>query len=266
MSKCDGNKTDKTNKTTSWKIETRLYISDNCNSRYQHALKLSDENIKSIKTGGDITPDILDFYLLDYLKNNPQLNVLDQSTSKFVIITETFLENYFEGEGISNQNENGNNLEHIKGVNIFDKPIIFVTYKNGQTWNLLVIKNIINLVKNNLENLENSQNSPQENEKVIVGHYHFNLETSETVDLTSSECDRILNILEKFLNYYACNKFNLENSIIEGLNSSSNGIDFKRNVLKNCNKFEDTGLIIANIIMEGIADNDPSTIDKIVRI
>ncbi len=277
---------------TTKQIISNLFISDNFNREFQHNLVLSKFNLTKIKTGMKLTREIIDFYILDYLKNYTEISHLDETDSEFIIISDAFLEKFFyeysKLEGC---------MDYFMNIKIFEKQSILVPLKNGDSWNLIVVENSLNLVKeavnsngniisykNTGENNNSEGNVNANEDKLIISHYYFAQSQFENDPMMA--CERVLNLLQKFLYCYACRLYNINPVIVKRQSSgpvrskgqsqnqsktkkldlSSDSIELKKMVLKPSNNTSaDTGLIISNIIMEAISENNPSEMCKLVR-
>ncbi len=89
---------------------TDLFITNNFDNNFQHFIDISDNKLKSIKLGENLTDDIILFYLLELLTTSPSIKSISNKNSNFIIIYDKFLnENFID----NNQNSSFNCLKVI---------------------------------------------------------------------------------------------------------------------------------------------------------
>lgn len=69
---------------------------------FEYSLNLYDKTVTNIKIGENLTEEIFQFFILDFLVNGPSMKSINNSNSNFLILMERFLMRNFK-RGMENE-------------------------------------------------------------------------------------------------------------------------------------------------------------------
>ena len=99
-------------------FKTDLSLNNYSQENFEHNVYLSERKLNQIQRGDNLSEEVFEFMLLEYLTSNPLIRMKTKLERNFMILSERFLYKYFRRE----------NLQITKS-NIFIKVNYFINKK-----------------------------------------------------------------------------------------------------------------------------------------
>ena len=81
-------------------FKTDLSLNNYSQENFEHKINLSERKLENVKSGENLTEDIIEFMLLDYLTTNPLIKTKTKFTRNFMFLSERFLYKIFRKDNL----------------------------------------------------------------------------------------------------------------------------------------------------------------------
>jgi hypothetical protein len=81
-------------------FKTDLSLNNFSHENFEHKILLSEIKLENVKSGENLTEDVLEFMLLDYLTTNPLIKTKTKTIRNFIFLSERFLYKIFRKENL----------------------------------------------------------------------------------------------------------------------------------------------------------------------
>jgi hypothetical protein len=81
-------------------FKTDLSLNNYTQENFEHKINLSERKLENVKSGENLTEDVLEFMLLEYLTTNPLIKTKTKTKRNFMVLSERFLYKIFRKDNL----------------------------------------------------------------------------------------------------------------------------------------------------------------------